>query len=206
MTMKSPVIQRINQERLIVSVLKARDLERAAQSDVHTVFLLTGNIGVLKRYVDFFTKLQKSVFLHLEKIGGLSNDREGLTFLLNHVKPAGIISTKGSIIRLANKMNMITIQRIFMIDSESVQAGIESLAKNQPDIVEIMPARIPELIPDIRRQVETPIITGGLITNLNQIHKALEAGAMAVSLSNPELWDKLNVIIKQSRSILQRSH
>ncbi len=50
-----------------------------------------GNISVIKRYVDLLKQHNRTVFLHVEKIPGISYDREGLKFLAKFVKPTGIV-------------------------------------------------------------------------------------------------------------------
>ncbi len=53
------------------------------------------------------------MFMHLEKIGGLSTDRYGLEYLAKSIRPSGVISTKTNIVKNAKKMGLITIQRFF---------------------------------------------------------------------------------------------
>ncbi|UFJ42715.1 glycerol-3-phosphate responsive antiterminator [Brevibacillus humidisoli] len=173
---------------LIATVKSPKTIEKALSADVGGVFLLTGNISVVKRYVDLFKAHDKFVLLHVDLIGGLSHDREGLEFIAQTVKPTGIISTKSSVIKQAKKLNMLTVQRIFCIDSDALDTGVEALRDSMPDAAELMPARIPELIARIRRNVSIPIITGGLIEQEEHLLEPLRCGALAVSTGNPELW------------------
>ncbi|WP_449443040.1 glycerol-3-phosphate responsive antiterminator [Ureibacillus acetophenoni] len=39
------------------------------------------------------------VFIHIEKIGGLALNSEGLEFIANVVKPEGVISTKPGLLK-----------------------------------------------------------------------------------------------------------
>lgn len=191
----------LESDRKIISVKKEKYMEKAAACDASIIFLLTGNIGVIKHYVDYFKTYGKYVFLHLEKIGGLSNDKDGLAYVANHIKPTGIITTKGNTISLAKKKNLITIQRLFVIDSDSVANGIETICKNRPDVVEIMPARIPELVESIQQNIPVPIIAGGLLENRRQMEEMLASGAKAISTGNPELW-KENLRIEHKKRIV----
>jgi len=129
--------------------------------------------------------------LHVEKIAGLSYDREGIKFIANYVKPTGIVTTKNSLIKLAKKFNLLTIQRLFLIDTDAFKNGITSVIENQPDAVEIMPARIPQLVKELSSKIDVPVITGGLLENREQMLEALNAGARAVSTGNPQLWKEV---------------
>jgi glycerol uptake operon antiterminator len=185
---KKDLLARLNDNPLIASVKEEKNLEKAIASETRVVFLLTGNISVVKGYVDLYRRHDMLTFLHMEKIGGLSFDREGLEFVANFIKPAGIISTKKNILKAAKKLNLMTIQRLFFIDSDAVKNGIKAIDEIKPDAVEVMPARIPELITTIATQTKVTIITGGLLENRKQMIAALEHGARAVSTGTPDLW------------------
>lgn len=172
----------------IASVKHAKHIEKVIQASVSGVFVLTGNIGVIKRYVDFFTSHGLFVFVHLEKIGGLHPDKEGLSFVANYVKPTGIISTKSSMIQQAKKLGLLTIQRLFLIDSDALSKGIETFKEVKPDAIELMPGLVPEIVERVKQETEIPVITGGLLSTREQMIAPLKRGAIAVSTGNPELW------------------
>ncbi|WCK54899.1 glycerol-3-phosphate responsive antiterminator [Aneurinibacillus sp. Ricciae_BoGa-3] len=180
--------EQIKTHRKIASIKYNKHLERALENDVSGVFLLTGNIGVIKRYVDLFLSKGRFVFLHLEKIGGLQVDREGLDFIASYVKPTGVISTKSSIIKQANKLGLRTIQRVFLVDSDALQHGVEMCNTVKPDAIELMPGIIPTMIEKVKTLTDIPIITGGLISTAEEMKEPLKHGAIAVSTGNPALW------------------
>jgi len=181
-------IQRLKQYRLIASVKEAKNLEKAASAKLSAVVLSIGNIGVIKGYVDFMKSQGIPVFLHLERMGGISHDREGIAFLAHYVKPDGIVTTRNSLIKLAKKQGLLTIQRLFLVDSDALKSGLQSVQENQPDAVEIMPALLPDYIEEYQRALDTPIIAGGLLRTREQMLAALRSGAMAVSAGAPSLW------------------
>ena len=180
--------QRLNKERLIAALKEPKNLERVLDSKISVVFLLTGHIGIIKEYVEFYKRHHRYVFLHIEKIGGITCDRDGLGFVANYICPAGIISTKSNMIKLAKKLNLMTIQRLFLIDTDATKHGLGLINANQPDAVEVMPARMPGLIAQVKNQTSVPVITGGLLENRIQMKEALKAGAVAVSTGSPKLW------------------
>ncbi|WP_100407405.1 glycerol-3-phosphate responsive antiterminator [Bacillus solitudinis] len=175
-------IAAIKTPKQIETVIKFKDR-------IGGVFLLTGNVNVIKEYVDLLKNEGLPTFVHIEKIKGLSNDSDGLDFIANYVKPTGIVTTKPSLIVSARKRKLLTVQRIFMIDTEIIENLPMLLEKNKPDIIEIMPARIPEIITELKKFIkEIPIITGGLLTKEQHAIEALKHGAVAVSTSNLEVW------------------
>lgn len=179
---------RLERHRLIASVKEAKLLEQAAAAKPGAVVLSVGNIGVIKGYVDFFKSHDIPVFLHLERIGGISYDREGVAFLAHYVKPNGIVTTRNTLVKLAKKHGLLTIQRLFLVDSDAFHSGLKSVQETQPDAVELMPALLPEFIADYKRELNTPLIAGGLIRKREQMMTALQHGATAVSVGSHSLW------------------
>ncbi len=182
----------LNQDRMIASVKTPKSLELFLESDVKVAFLLTGNISVIKKYVELLKKHDRFVFLHLEKIKGISYDKEGLKFIAKFVKPTGIVTTKSSLIQLAKKEGLIAIQRLFLVDTDAVANGLKVVEEIQPDALEVMPALIPEMIEKLKLKTSCPLITGGLIQNQQHIDQALQSGAVAVSTGKNWLWKTQN--------------
>lgn len=183
-------ISSLKEDQMIAAIKNPKSLEKFLETDLKAAFLLTGNISVIKKYVTLLKSHHRQVFLHIEKIPGISYDKEGLKFLAKFVKPDGIVTTKSSLIQLAKKEGLLVIQRLFLIDTEAVENGIETIQELQPDALEIMPGIVPEMISKIKKKTKIPIITGGLIENKQQIQAALDSGAIAVSIGKPWIWKK----------------
>ncbi|XJZ28009.1 glycerol-3-phosphate responsive antiterminator [Bacillota bacterium Lsc_1132] len=180
----------LKEDRMIAAIKSPKNLEKFLETDLQTAFLLIGNISVIKRYVDLLKSHHRRVFLHVEKIPGISYDKEGLKFLAKFVKPDGIVSTKSSLIQFAKNEGLATIQRLFLVDTDAVNHGLDTINEIKPDALEIMPGIIPDMIHKLTKKTDIPIITGGLIENKQQIQAALDSGAMAVSTGTPLLWKK----------------
>lgn len=176
------------ESQMIASVKNEEDLQHALTSNANIVFLLTGNLMTIADYIQQLRKANKHVFLHLDFIDGISNSRNALSYVAEFWKPTGIITTKSHIVKTANELGLKTIQRIFLIDLAAIKKGIEMVKSCQPDAVEILPGIIPKVIDQLSRELDYPIIAGGLITELSEVHEALEAGALAVSSGDPEMW------------------
>ncbi|ERI09078.1 glycerol-3-phosphate responsive antiterminator [Aneurinibacillus aneurinilyticus ATCC 12856] len=179
--------------RKIASIKDEKFLEKALDADVGAVVLSIGNIGNITRYVQLYKSHGIFVFVHPERIGGMSQDKEGIAFLARCVKPDGIVTTRNSLIKQAKKHGLLTIQRFFLVDSDAIKSSLESVRETAPDAVEIMPGLLPEFITEFRRHICVPVIAGGLLSNRNQMVKALRNGAIAVSMGNHRLWrEKVN--------------
>ncbi|MFC5648661.1 glycerol-3-phosphate responsive antiterminator [Paenibacillus solisilvae] len=206
--MKSPLMNHdtffkgLAMHRRIASIKDPRHIEVALslRNQLSGIFLLTGHIGVVKGYVDVFKEHQLPVFLHLEKIGGLSTDFYGLEYLAKAIKPSGIISTKTNVVKTAKKTGLITIQRFFLVDTEGLDNIAKSLCQIEPDIIEVMPARIPDMIGRVKSFTSIPIITGGLLVEQSHAQECLSHGATAISSSRPELWTGLDPSARQEGS------
>jgi glycerol uptake operon antiterminator len=177
------------ESQVIVSIREPKDIDKAIKSKANIVFLLTGNLLSVKDYVEVLQNANKQVFVHLDFIDGLANSRSAIEYIAKHIKPLGIITTKSNLIKFAKEFHLMTIQRIFLIDRGAIKKGIEMVNSCKPDAVEVLPGLMPRVIFELTETVETPLIVGGLIANEDEIHNALKAGALAVSVGNPKLWD-----------------
>lgn len=188
LNLEQQFLSQLQKERLTASIKDPKSLDQFLETDVKIGSLLTGNISVIKKYVDVLKKNERFVFLHLEKIEGISYDKEGLKFVAKFFKPHGIISTKSSLIKIAKSLDLLTIQRLFLVDSDAMKRGLDSINRDRPTAVEVMPGIIPKAIKELSQNTNVPIITGGLFKNKNQMIEALEHGAIAVSSGTPKLW------------------
>lgn len=175
--------------QIIAAVQKEDDLHKALESKANIIFLLTGSIFTIKQFVDRINAAGKHAFLHMEFIEGIAADRSGVAYVAEYVKPTGIISTRSNLIRYAKDLNLMSIQRIFLIDRNAVVKGIRAVEQSSPDAIEIMPGIMPRIIREITDMTPLPIIAGGLVGTRKEIDEALQAGALAVSLGTTELWD-----------------
>ena len=66
-------------------------------------------------------------------MSGLSKDQAAVELLQMEMKPTGILTTKPNLVQKARSLGLITIQRLFMLDSLSIQTGIKMVNLNRPD-------------------------------------------------------------------------
>lgn len=173
---------------IISAVNDLNKLDIAINSPCGNIFLLTGNIINIKETVERIKAQDKEVYIHIDLIEGISKDIWGLEYLVKNVKPDGIITTKANLIKHSKNLGIFTIQRLFMLDSLSIESGIRSINITNPDAVEILPGIIPKIIKIIHKSTNVPIITGGLIMEKEDVIQNLNSGAIAISTSCEKVW------------------
>lgn len=187
--MNKIIVERLESNPIIAAVQNEGDLESAINSQVTTIFLLCADIFNARELVDKIKSANKSALIHIDFLEGIGKDSKAIDYIIKVIKPDGVISTKGSHIKLAKDKGMFTIQRFFLIDNKSYEMTIKSVKSIHPDLIEIMPGVMPGVIQRITQQLSTPVIAGGLISCKNDIIQILKAGALGASTGNRELWE-----------------
>jgi glycerol uptake operon antiterminator len=180
--------ERQSLQAVLPAVSKIKDVEAVIASPLQYMVLLGGHIGQLKNVVDLAKAHGKHILLHADLIDGLKNDEHAADFLCQSIQPAGIISTRASVVLRTKQRGLIAIQRMFLIDSDAMERSYRMIEKSKPDYIEVLPGIIPEAIAEVKVQTGIPVIAGGLITSEQHIDDALRAGATAITTSNKELW------------------
>ncbi|HEY3365219.1 MAG TPA: glycerol-3-phosphate responsive antiterminator [Symbiobacteriaceae bacterium] len=173
---------------IIPAVRDPRDLPAALASPQPVVFLLATEINNVVELVRVVRGAGKDVFVHFDLVSGLGKDQPALGWLAGAARPSGVITTRSALLGQARSLGLVTIQRTFMVDSQSMQTTIEQTRKMPPDFLEAMPAIAPEGIRHLSGQVGCPVIAGGLVRSVPQVKAALASGAIAVSTSCEKLW------------------
>ncbi len=186
--MKETFLKLMKTEPVIAAVKDLENLDCAVNSDCTIIFLLCGNIFNLKEIVEKVHAKDKLIFIHVDLIDGFSKDATALRYIHEQIAPDGVISTKNNQLKVAKELGMLTVQRLFIIDSLSIQTTVKTSAAIKPDAIEIMPGIMPRITKKLSEVIEVPVIVGGLISEKDDIEKALESGALGVSTSSRELW------------------
>lgn len=179
----------LQDQRIIPAISNHQDLKRFLQLPLTYGILMNFQLAQLPDLVKVMKDNQKKVLIHSELIRGLSSDEYGAIYLIQSLQVDGLISSKPKVIEICKKRHVIGILRFFLKDSISLEQSLEMASKVEPDYLEILPALSIEVIPEIKNRINMPIFMGGLIRNEAQIIRCLEAGAVAVTTSNPELWN-----------------
>ena len=174
---------------IIASIRNDSDFKYALNSKTAALFILYGDIFNLPLIMKKCKEYNKLVFLHMDLIKGIGRDREGVIYLAKKELCNGIVTTKNNLINIAKKEGLITIQRLFLLDSAALKTGEQLLKNNQPDAVEILPGiAAPYFIEHIYKKLLCPVIAGGLISNKSEIEELLRKGVLAISTNKKELW------------------
>ncbi len=172
---------------MVIAAVKNSDaLSAACRSRAEIIFDLAPNIENIESYTKMCHEFNKTLFVHIDLAEGIGKDKFGLRFL-KKMGVDGIISTRASMIKMAKELEMKTVQRIFILDSHSLQTA-EAIVKTSPDMVELMPGVIPAAIREIHGKIDIPIIAGGLVRTKKDVEMILDAGAVAASTSQKDLW------------------
>lgn len=180
--------EKVQDNPMIAAIRDISEVDKVIESPCEICFLLSGDIFNLKDIINKLKINDKLVYVHVDLLEGFSKDTVALKYIHEHMKPDGIITTKIHLIKKAKALGIFAIQRLFILDTISLETGIKSSKSIQPDAIEILPGIIPKIIRKIKKEVHIPIIAGGLMTDKEDIIGALKAGAMGISASSEKLW------------------
>jgi glycerol uptake operon antiterminator len=177
------------QRNPVVPAVRGPDsaLEAALAGEHAAIFVLGGDIFRVLGRIGAQSR-RPQIYVNVDLVGGIAADASGLGFLSRHVE--GIISTHRHVIELAKTSGLITIQRLFAIDSGAVERGLKLIRRAEPQFVEILPALAYCEIADRYAEVlDLPVLAGGLLKSPEDISTILQAGAVGVSTSHQGLWN-----------------
>ena len=108
--------------KVIAAVRSPETFQACLKSNCKVVFLLFGNLLTVPDYIQQLKEHGKSVFVHLDLIEGLSSSRSSVDYINEKTNADGIISIKQSLLKYAKSLGFLTVLRIFMLDSKSIDS------------------------------------------------------------------------------------
>ncbi|MCP8970689.1 glycerol-3-phosphate responsive antiterminator [Ectobacillus ponti] len=175
-------------QKVLPAIRKLEDLEKMLASSYEYGVLLEMHISRLRGIYALAQKHDKKLFLHMDLVQGLKNDEYATEYVCQEIKPYGVISTKGNVIIKAKQKGVKTVQRVFLLDSSSLEKSYSLIERTQPDHIEVLPGLMPRVIREVREQTKREIFAGGLIETVEEVEQAIAAGASAITTSKKELW------------------
>ena len=172
---------------LAVAVRDEAGLDACLASDVRMVFTLFGDVCSIPAIVDRIRAANKFAVVHLDRVTGLASKEVAVDFIRQSTRADGVISTHTNLIQYAKSLGLFTVLRAFLIDSIALD-NLVAASRIRPDALDILPGLMPPMIRRVREQTGLPVLTGGLITQKSEIMQALEAGALAISTTDPAVW------------------
>ncbi len=176
-------------ERQIIPAMRLPDdLSQVLELGLPAAIMLKGDIFDVERVMNQ-GRGKLVILLHIDLMEGIGRDKAGLTYLKQQFGISGIVSTRSNLIKEARSLGLISILRLFVLDSAAYATGVHLLTSLNPDAVEMLPGVAVPYIKDLLvRDVQLPVIASGLIQTTKTIREVLGAGAAAISTSRSELW------------------
>lgn len=181
-------IKVIEEATIIPAVKDETSLQESLQLDAGVIFILYGDICNIAHIVDTVKKAGKTAMVHMDLIAGLGSKEISVDFIREKTKADGIITTKPVLAKRAKELGLYTVLRFFIIDSLALSNLAKQAKDAKPDCMEILPGVMPKIIRRISKENTIPLIAGGLISDKEDVCGALNAGAVAVSTTNPLIW------------------
>lgn len=173
--------------KIIAAARSNNELLNAVKSKIDIIFMLAPNIEEIEKQSEVVHKAGKKIFIHLDLAEGIGKDEYGIRYV-KKVGVDGIISTRTNIIKMAKKEGLLTVQRFFIVDSQSVETTLESAKSSKADMIEIMPGVVPKVIEKLKSELTALVVAGGLIETMEEVEDAINAGATAISTGKQEFW------------------
>lgn len=179
----------LSEHPVIAAVRTPEAADSAIKSNAAVIFILGGSIMTLSDIVRKVHDNGKHAFVHIDLAEGLGRDDAAVEWCAKCLGADGLISTRPQLLRKASELGMVTIQRLFLMDSSSFEHGKKLLRNTPPDMAEVLPGIAPKAVRQLCQALNKPVIAGGMISEKSEIIAALDAGALAVSVSDERLWN-----------------
>jgi len=187
--MKQQLYDALSDNPIIMAIKDEAGLKACLNiQDATVVFVLYGEVATIADITEQLKAAGKQVMVHMDLITGLSAREEAVDFIAKYTKADGIISTRFEQIKRGKQLDLSTIFRIFVIDSKAI-SNLNRHIGDYADIVEILPGLMPKIIRRMKKQLNVPVIAGGLIADKEDVIQALDAGAVAISTTNESVWN-----------------
>jgi glycerol uptake operon antiterminator len=182
------LLRRLREFPVIPAVRGVEDVEEACRRGAAAIFFFKGDVFGLRDAVPRCQQAGIPLYVHLDLVEGVGKDAAGIR-LLKELGAAGVVSTRGPLLRDAKAAGLLAIHRVFMVDSEALRTGVSAVRASEPDFVEVLPGLVvPHVIRDLQAALPQPVIGAGLVTRADQVVAILRAGAAGVSASAKSLW------------------
>jgi glycerol uptake operon antiterminator len=175
----------------VAAALKSTDdMAVALSSDAALLFILKGDAFQLASFLSQAHRRGKGVVVHVDLVSGIGKDRPGIQFL-RQIGVDAIITSRSHLIAAGRAEGLTTIQRLLLLDDAALEAGVKTIARAQPDVVEVLPGIIfPEVASKLEQVLSGPFIAGGFIRTAADVTRIQASGAILSSSSTHALWKR----------------
>ncbi|MBR2406648.1 MAG: glycerol-3-phosphate responsive antiterminator [Clostridia bacterium] len=183
---KSALSDYLERSPVIAAVSSEQTFHEALDAPPEVLFYQNISLPIIQQRIEETHAAGKRLFVHIDLAEGLGKDRTGVEYLAS-CGIDGLISTRGQLIRYARECGLLTVQRFFLLDTQSLSGVTGMVANTAPDYIELIPGVIGKAIERFAGG-RIPVIAGGLIETKAEVTEALRCGAAAVSTSRRDLW------------------
>ena len=186
--MRHALVRTMEQNPVVPALKDLSHLADCLRCPSGVVFVLCGDILNVGDIIRQLHEGGKKAVIHADLVTGLAPKEIAADFL-QRCGADGIISTRPALIRRGRELGMLTVLRLFALDSKAVSNLRSEAESGSPDMIEILPGTLPRVISRLKSELKVPLIAGGLLEEKADILSALSAGALCVSASDSRLWD-----------------
>ncbi len=179
-------------QKVIPSLSKKEDVEKFIKSNMQYCILLNFDLIHLEEHIKAVQKENKIALVHLDYINGIAIDAHGCNYVINRLNADGILSANSAVILEAKNNKKIAIQRVFLVDTATLEKEITKINFCNPDYVELIPGIANEIYSTIEIHIHCNFIAGGLLKSVEQMYECIYNGASAVTVSSMNLAEKFH--------------
>jgi glycerol uptake operon antiterminator len=189
--LKQDFLHLVHKYPVAAAIKSTEDQEQALSSEAALLFVLKGNAFSIDEFVAQAHERGKGVVVHMDLVSGIGKDRAGIQYLRQQGIDA-IITSRSHLVAAGHAQGLITIQRLLLLDHSALETGVKTIARAQPDLVEVLPGIIfPDIAPQLRQSLPGPLIAGGFIRTFADVQRIQAAGAILCSSSTQALWNRI---------------
>ena len=186
--MKKEYREAIEGSPVIAAVKNFESLEKSLTCGSRIIFILFGDICNISDIVARIKAAGKLAVVHIDLITGLASKEIAVDFIHLCTDADGIISAKPALVKYATKLSLFTVLRFFVFDSLALSNIEKQLQYVKPDVVEVLPLLMPRILTRICSISHVPVISGGLISEEDDVEAMRSAGASCVSTTSENIW------------------
>jgi glycerol uptake operon antiterminator len=83
---------------------------------------------------------------------------------------------------------MVAVQRLLAAHASQLAAGLASIARSEPDVIEFLPGVVLPQVRHLLPRPGPPMLAGGFVRSRDDVRAILAAGGLAVTTSRENLW------------------
>lgn len=172
---------------VIMAIYGVEQLKVAIESEAKVCIIANIDLLKIQPVINLLTQADKFVIVNIDSCNGIQQDKSGIEYIAES-GATGILSTRLQTIQRANRLELLTMQKIFVTDRSTWLRSLNAIEQSAPDYVQLMPAPMLPLLSQADKMKLPPTVASGFVSHANDVTYALANGAIAVSSSDCQLW------------------